>query len=238
MLVREYGGQAGLQEEKRDLYLFSLLSPAWVSKGKSVKINNAKTEMGSLTASINFTEEGAEVSIQKEFHQNPAHIAIPIPYFKELISHKSNAKNSFIKDGVVFFSPDVTEISFVWKNNTAADDKNYQDILVAYRSEPSIKWNNYDQVGNPKDSRYIMDKERGILTRVPGIEGFLLDDELNYPATSLSFDLVVKAFTKEYSRKFEQYTKAGKKPIITEPLYMLSSEEREQLCNEENRKSE
>ncbi|NQU51946.1 MAG: hypothetical protein HQ522_05360, partial [Bacteroidetes bacterium] len=44
MLVREYGGSAGVEENKRDLYLFSVLSPEWVKPGKEIKIINATCE--------------------------------------------------------------------------------------------------------------------------------------------------------------------------------------------------
>jgi hypothetical protein len=38
---------------------------------------------------------------------------------------------------------------------------------------------------------------------------FLLEDEKDHPAEPLSFDLVRRAFLKEYTRRYEEYRKAG-----------------------------
>jgi hypothetical protein len=53
----------------------------------------------------------------------------------------------------------------------------------------------------------------------PGRAGkpFLLEDEKDHPAEPLSFDLVRRAFLKEYAQRYEGYTKAGGKPYPVEP---------------------
>ena len=238
MLVREHGGELGLQAGKRNLYLFSLLSPAWVQDGKSVKINNAPTEMGRISASIDFKKESAHITIQQKFHQHPQYIAIPTPYFKSMVSYESNAKESFDKNGVMYFSPDVTDIDIVWENKNMENENNYQSILKTYRSEPSLKWKGYDRLGNIKSIVEHMDIEKGELITIPGSNGFLLDDEIDYPATHLSFDLVVKTYRKEFKRRFKEHIESGKTPVITEPVFILSSEQRKQLFEDANNSKE
>lgn len=86
-----------------------------------------------------------------------------------------------------------------WYERAGVNENNCQDILKSYRSE-------YDFV--VKDGNYD-----------PGRAGkpFLLADEKAHPAEPLSFDLVHRAFLKEYSRRFEEYTGQGGRPYLVEP---------------------
>ncbi len=52
-----------IEINKRDLYLFSVLSPQWLKPGKEIRINNANTEFGKVSASMEITENGATIRI-------------------------------------------------------------------------------------------------------------------------------------------------------------------------------
>jgi len=200
MMVREHGGEAGLQEEDRDLYLFSVISPAWNNKKDTLRIQDAVTEMGKLSAQLELNGQGASITIQSQFHSPPRYIKMAIPWFVELNKVKSNAQWSDQLDGYLVFSPDVTSIELKWKTKRGIHRNTYQDILWSYREENSLKWRGL------KDAQII-----------PGGKGFLLEDEVKYPAEPLSFELVKKAFQKEYLRRFEEYKTEGKQPMIIGP---------------------
>ena len=197
-MVCEYGGQAGLNEKERDLYLFSLISPAWIVPGQKVAIHNAPTEMGRVSAELQFTKDGAQLTVTPDFHNPPRMLAFRIPYSVELQSFTSDSKQSFVKDGVLFLSPDVKKATLRWREKPGVNDGNYQEILKAYRSEYNfvVKDDNYDpsRAGKP----------------------FLVADEKDHPAEPLSFDLVRRAFLKEYERRYEEYVKQGGKPYPVE----------------------
>ncbi|MCP4639344.1 MAG: hypothetical protein GY851_02870 [bacterium] len=199
MLVCEYGGRAGVNEAQRDLYLFSLISPSWMAPGNQVIVRNAPTEMGRVSSTLTFTEEGANMTVKTDFHHAPRHIAFRIPFGVSLDTFASDGKRSFEEGGVLFFSPDTTTVSMRWTEQADAHADTYQDILKSYRSEYDfiVKDDNYDpsRAGKP----------------------FLLEDETDYPAEPLSFQLVRKAFSKEYKRRFEEFVAQGGKPYPVEP---------------------
>ena len=205
MMVCEYGGRAGIDENDRDLYLYSLISPAWIEAGKRVAIRNALTEMGSVSSTLSFTEDGAELTLGTDFHRRPRHLVLRIPYCVKLGSFTSDADRAFEKGGLLFFSPDVTRASIKWHPRPRAHDSNYQDILRGYRSEFHfvVKDGNYDptRAGKP----------------------FLLADEADHPAEPLSFDLVRRAFCTEYGRRFADYTRKGGKPYPVKPPQLWSA---------------
>ena len=208
MMVCEYGGQMGLYEDQRELHLFGLVSPYWVKPGQRVAIHNAPTEMGPLSASLTFSDTGAALAVEPQFHTAPRYLAVRVPYHVQLENFTSDARESFERDGMVYFSPDVTRADFVWNERPAVHEGNFQDILKGYRSEFGfiVKDRNYDpaRAGQP----------------------FLLDDEKEHPPEPLSFDLVRRAFLKEYGRRFQEYVAAGGKPYPVEPPAILTADQR------------
>ena len=128
-------GQGGLNLKERNLFLFSLISPAWDKPGNKLEIRNAATEMGSVSATMTFTKVGADVRIASDFHTAPAHLGLTIPYFVELKSYDAGVRMPEIKDGVIYFSPDVKKITLKWKEREDAHNGTYQKLLKMYRSE-------------------------------------------------------------------------------------------------------
>ncbi len=208
MMVCEYGGQAGIEDGQRDLYLYSLISPAWIEPGKRVTIRNARTEMGLLSSSLLFTGDGAKLTVKGDFHHPPRYLVFRIPCSVELGSFTADATSAFEKDGLLWLSPDLTEATIRWREQPHAHDGNYQDILMGYRGEFDfiVKDGDYDpaRAGKP----------------------FLLDDEKDHPAEPLSFDLVRRAFLKEYGRRYAEYIRSGGQPYAVAPPRLLSAAER------------
>ncbi len=207
MLIREYGGEAGLNENERSLYLFSVISPEWALSGKPVIIKNAITEMGKVSAEMKFSKNGTTITIDPSFHTPPATIAVAIPWYVKLKDFTSNATSSEERNRYLVFSPDVSEIKINWQINRKAFRNTIQNLLISYREENSLNWRN------------LTDAEI-----IPGGEGFLFTDEVKLPAGHLSFDLVKRAFIIEYKRRFSEYLAAGKKPMEILPPPLTASD--------------
>ncbi len=190
MLVREYGGEAGMDERQRDLYVFSLLSPAWCEAGNTVSFADARTEMGNLSASMTFTDSGAEVSLRPAFRSPPHRIVLTIPYFVHLQGFHSDATEVRQIGQQLFFSPDVRKITLTWEKDPQTGRGTFADLLKRYRSESVLTI--------AGDSEVIR----------PG-RPFLLPGEQNYPPAPLSFALVRKAFVHEYHRRYQAFRQRG-----------------------------
>jgi len=199
MMVCEYGGRTGTDENSRDLYLYSLISPAWMRPGRKVAIRSAPTEMGRVSSTLRFVSGGAELTVEPAFHHPPRYLVFRVPYCVQLGEFTSDARRAFEKDGQIFLTPDVTRASIRWRQRPGAHDGNIQDILRSYRGEFHfvVKDDNYDAARAGR--------------------AFLLPQEENLPAEPLSFDLVRRAFRREFSRRFAEYTKKGGKPYPVEP---------------------
>ncbi|MBZ9685969.1 hypothetical protein G9F72_006415 [Clostridium estertheticum] len=106
--------------EERDLFLFSVISPVWAMAGKELSVQNAPTEMGLISASMKFTEMGANVRIAADFHRPPRSLKIRIPYFKELIGFTTDASDFKQEDGCIILSTDVSTLEISWKDKNDA----------------------------------------------------------------------------------------------------------------------
>lgn len=208
MLVCEYGGDFGIRERERDLHLFSLISPSWIRAGRRVAIRNAPTEMGPVSSVLAFTADGATLTVKHDFHRPPRYLVFRVPDSVALKAYEVDASKAFEKGGLVYFSPDLTRATFKWRERPDAHVGIFQRILEGYRKEFDfiVKDDNYDPVRAGKP--------------------FLLEDERDHPPEPLSFDLIRRAFVKEYGRRFKRYVAGGGKPYTVEPPALLTAEAR------------
>jgi hypothetical protein len=192
LLIYEFGGKAGLETGKRDIYLFPTISPAWVEKGKHIGINNAPTEFGSLSARMTFKSDGASVTITPSFNKPPQYIKFRIPWFKELVTFDSDAKSSKLEGDCITVSPDAKTIEIIWKDKPDAGKGLFEELLTAYRSA-----NSFEGVDN-KGFQIIQEHQP-----------FLLDNEKKNRTDLLSFDFVIKTFLHEFDRRRVENLKNG-----------------------------
>ncbi len=181
-LLMEYGGKCGLEPGQRELWLFHALSPAWVKPGEHVAIKNAPTEFGKISATMTFSKDGAQVAIAATFHEAPAGIRLRLPYFKELVNFKTDAKTSRREGDCIIVSPDATTLGIVWRDKSNANLHTVENILTDYRSANRFR--------GAKNGQAII--EHG--------KPFLLDSEKSDAPQPLSFDLVRQTFQYEYAR--------------------------------------
>ncbi|NQT37402.1 MAG: discoidin domain-containing protein, partial [Planctomycetes bacterium] len=209
MFVFEHGGRGGLDQGERELYLFSVLSPDWAVPGETVSIEDALTEFGSLSAQLTFTAEGADIDIAGDFHTQPKHYVLRIPYFVKDVSFATLHGKGVIQDGWLRLTPDVSHVKLRWTVNPNADADTFGEILLAYRREVGHWTGKIDEHPEPPD-------------------GFLTEAEQNRKPRPLSVDLVRDAFTTEYARRLALDQKSGVPVTSVAAPKLLTPEERAQ----------
>lgn len=140
MLVQERGGKGGL--EARELHLFSVISPAWAVPGEQVSVRRAPTDMGPISASLSFTQEGADFTLSPQFRRQPARIVLHIPYFVELESFSTDAAESRRVGRALELSPDVTKASLRWRRRQV-QPLSYDSVVEQYKREYARRYAEY-----------------------------------------------------------------------------------------------
>ncbi|MDR3183629.1 MAG: hypothetical protein LBT89_12065 [Planctomycetaceae bacterium] len=198
-LIREYGGYAGLNGSERSLYLFSVISPCWDKENQKVEIINARTEFGTVNATLTFKEKGAGVSIDARFVRTPKNIFIAVPHFKTLKNVTITPPLPVsLESGYIVCPPETKAVEIEWTDKEQVN--HFHTLLENYRKEPGICYRGSELIVIP-----------------PLSEGFLFASERSQAAEVLSFDLVKKAFLTEYNRRRVQYQDAGKTLLTPEP---------------------
>ena len=203
MMVREFGGKGGLKPGERNLHLFSLISPAWARPGNKLEIRNAVTEMGTVSATMAFRTDGADVTIQSDFHTPPARLAIAAPYFVELTEIQVDGRKRHAQGNAISLSPNARRVALNWREKPGIHDGTYQDLLKLYRGEYG----------------YVKDAARYCSEEPP--KPVLSAEENNHPAMPLSFGVVRRAFSHEYERRFEKHVGTGGAVDGAQPPGML-----------------
>ena len=134
---------------------------------------------------MDFTKDGATLTYSPLYNESqPRSVRLRIPYFKELKSFKTDALKSYVEDNCIVLSPDFTTLQIQWNEVERAHKGTFAELLKAYRSCDSF-------VGPDK---------KGYPEMIPG-KAFLLSDEDASMVEPLNFDLVKKAFIKEFDRR-------------------------------------
>ena len=132
LLLYEYGGKCGT-EAGRDLYVLSTLSPEWLKKGDEIVLTDAPCEAGTVSARLTSKGRKAVLSFNGDFSEAPASVKFRIPYFKELVSFKSDDKNARLEDGCIVLDPSFRKLVLKWKDKPEAYTDNFAHLLELYR---------------------------------------------------------------------------------------------------------
>jgi len=108
LLVRE-------DTEKPILHLASALSPLWLQKGKEIRIENAPTDFGVISYTINSRGAGAEVAIQSNWRQLPSELIFHVPWFLRISDAKADGKTIAVQDRLIHLPSATRHLSLAWK---------------------------------------------------------------------------------------------------------------------------
>jgi len=163
MLILEQGGRGGL--DTREIHLFSVLSPAWAIPGKKIEIKNAPTELGKLSVTLNITEEGADLNLEKLFHSQPSRIVLHIPYFVEVREFTSDARESKREGDKIILSSDVSQVRIKWERKQV-EPLSFEKAVEDYKKEYARRYKEYNAGGGtpvvPEPPRMLSREERQI----------------------------------------------------------------------------
>jgi len=185
LLLYEYGGKCGT-EAGRDLFVMSTLSPEWLKKGDSVKIVDAPCENGTVSATLKSKKRKAVLTFKGDFTEAPASVKFRIPYFKELVSFKSDDKSAHIEDGYIVLDPGFKKLVLKWKDKPEAFSDNFAHLLELYR-----ECNTFLTVDMENDKAPVVREGKAFLK--PGEKDGRID--------RLNFNLVKDAFLYEMDRR-------------------------------------
>jgi hypothetical protein len=127
MLVREDGDR---------LHLLSVVSPAWIGKGKTVAVSQAPTNFGSMAFALEQpAADEAVLHLKPKFTAPPRQIVIHLPWFVDLRSATADGKPVEAADGAITVSAGTREIRFHWTVKPGTPHLSYEQAVEDYKAE-------------------------------------------------------------------------------------------------------
>jgi hypothetical protein len=127
MLVREEGNQ---------LHLLSVVSPAWIGKGKTIAVRQAPTYFGPLDFTLTQPQEGvATLHLHTAFTFPPAAIVVHLPWFVDLKSASADGRPVRPAQGALTVPAGTRTVELHWTVKSGTPQLSYDRAVAAYKAE-------------------------------------------------------------------------------------------------------
>ena len=135
MLVREQGDE---------LHLLSVISPAWIGKGKTIAVRQAPTNFGPVAFTLDQLQEGAAVlHLDAQFSHPPAQIVVHLPWFMDLKSANADGKLVRPVDGAISIPATIHAIELRWSMKPGISQFSYASGVTAYKTQYARRYNTF-----------------------------------------------------------------------------------------------
>lgn len=127
MLVREQGEQ---------LHLLSVVSPAWIGKGKIIAVRQTPTNFGPIAFTLDQPQDGVAIlHLNAAFTNPPAQMVVHLPWFMDLGSASADGRPLHPDDAALVVPPATHTIEIRWTARPNTPQLSYDRAVAAYESE-------------------------------------------------------------------------------------------------------
>jgi hypothetical protein len=125
-----------VREEGKQLHLLSVVSPAWIGKGKTIAVAQAPTSFGTVAFTLEQPQEGgATLKLNTQFVAAPESIVVHLPWFVDLLSATADGKPVKLQNGALTVPAATKEIAIRWSVKANAPHLSYENAVAAYKAE-------------------------------------------------------------------------------------------------------
>jgi hypothetical protein len=126
MLVRDQG---------EELHLLSVVSPAWIGKGKTVAVRQAPTNFGPIDFTLDQPQNGVAVlHLKTDFSQPPQRIVVHLPWFIHLLSATADGKSVRPVDGALTIPAATRTVETHWTLRPGTPQLSYDQAVAGYKA--------------------------------------------------------------------------------------------------------
>ena len=125
-----------VREEGRQLHLLSVVSPAWIGRGKTIAVSQAPTWFGTVAFTLEQPQEGAAaLKLNTKWVSAPEAIVVHLPWFVIVHSVTADGKAVVVKDGAVTVAAGTKEINLRWTVKPNTPHMSYENAVASYKAE-------------------------------------------------------------------------------------------------------
>ena len=125
-----------VREEGKQLHLLTVVSPAWIGQGKTIKVSQAPTYFGTVAFTLAQPQEGAAtLKLNTQFVSTPDSIVVHLPWFVDLHSATVDGKPAQAANGELTVPAATKEIELRWSVKANTPHMSYESAVASYKAE-------------------------------------------------------------------------------------------------------
>lgn len=135
MMVRSDEGQ---------VHLLSVMSPAWMGAGKTIRVERAPTQFGEVGFTMTQPDDhSARIALDMHWRQKPEAIWLHLPWFAKVSGVWVDGKAATDEGGKVRIPAGAREVRIAWTRKADAPEWSYDSAVQRYKREYRQHWEVY-----------------------------------------------------------------------------------------------
>ncbi|MCL2659013.1 MAG: hypothetical protein FWD64_00650 [Acidobacteriaceae bacterium] len=133
-----------VRDDGRDVHLLSVMSPAWMGAGKTIKVEDAPTEFGVTGFTLTQPDDNtAQIRLDSNWREKPDSLLLHLPWFADVRHVEADGRRLTPSDGIVKIPVDAREVTLHWQRRSDAPDMSYEAAVQQFRKEYQEHFNQY-----------------------------------------------------------------------------------------------
>jgi hypothetical protein len=125
-----------LREGGDTLHLLSTVSPEWIGRGKTIRVERAPSTFGMTAFTLRMTSETSAVLELKDSWQNaPRMLVLHLPWFMRTESAVADGAALKIEGDALSIPVDAREVKLQWHRRPGASQMSYAKTVESYKQE-------------------------------------------------------------------------------------------------------
>ena len=133
-----------VREDGRDLHLLSVMSPAWMGAGKTIRVERAPTQFGEVGFTLTQPDDhSALINLNMQWRETPGAILLHLPWFANVSAVSVDGQPATPVNGAVRIPPTARQVRLQWSRHADAPDWSYQQAVEAWKQEYQKRYDLY-----------------------------------------------------------------------------------------------
>ncbi len=137
-----------LREQRDELHLLSVVSPAWAGAGERIVVRNAPSNFGPVAFEARFSDGGMALDLNTQFKTSPAKIVIHLPWFTSAATALADGKSVPVTKSHLEVPATTRKVVVAWKRLGLTTGFSYVEAVEAYKKEYRARYQKFLREGS------------------------------------------------------------------------------------------
>lgn len=133
-----------VRSDDDQVHLLSVMSPAWMGTGKTIRVQRAPTQFGEIGFTLTQPDDrSARIALDMQWRRKPQAIWLHLPWFANVSGVWVDGKPAAQTNGAVRIPADAHEVRIAWTRRPGAPNMSYDQAVEQYKQDYRRHWEIY-----------------------------------------------------------------------------------------------